>query len=614
MTQVHPLGAVPSPEGTCRFTVWAPQAEAVEVILGESGDRCHRLDAVDRGYHTGVAADVRPGARYRFRLDGEIERPDPASSSQPDGVHGSSAVIDPRFAWTDRQWKGLPLSHYVIYELHVGTFSASGTFAGVEKHLPALRELGVTAVELMPVAQFPGTRNWGYDGAYPFAVQNSYGGAEGLKHLVDAAHGLGMAVVLDVVYNHLGPEGNYLRDFGPYFTSRYHTPWGQALNFDGPESDEVRRFFIDNALRWVDEFHMDALRLDAVHAIVDNSAYPFLRELTDAVHARADHLGRVIHVIAETDANDNRVCRKPGRRDLGCDGQWCDDVHHALHARLTGERDGYYADFGSLDDVVVALRDGYVYQGQYSVFRRRRHGSSPEELSPGQFVVCIQNHDQVGNRMLGDRLTTLVSPEASKLAAGAVILSPFIPLLFMGEEYGETAPFQYFVSHKDPGLIEAVRKGRREEFASFSWKGETPDPQAEETFNRSRLNHDLSQSEPHCRIREYYRALLRLRSSSPVLSAAGVEWHQVEALAGTSVVRIKRQQNDADATALLFLNFAEKAAAVELPADRRPWRIALDSADRQWAGPGENRSGTAAGDRIDLYPYSMVVLLPQQSP
>ncbi len=635
MTEHGSLGATYSHGEPCRFVVWVPNAVRVEVVLDDPAARSGVLTPIEKGYHAGAMPDVRPGDRYRFRLDGRIVRPDPASRFQPEGVHGPSEVVNPTFPWTDGKWKGLPLERYVLYELHVGTYTQEGTFAGVEKHLASLRELGVTAIELMPVAQFPGVRNWGYDGVFPFAVQNSYGGPVGLKHLVNAAHEAELAVVLDVVYNHLGPEGNYLPDFGPYFTSRHQTPWGAALNFDGPYSDEVRRFFIENALYWVDEFHFDALRLDAVHAIMDHSAYPFVQQLTDAAHERAKALGRLIHVIAEYDDNDSRLCRPLEAGGLGCDAQWSDDLHHALYAQLTGERNGYYADFGGLDHIVAALRDGYVYQGQYSPFRRRRHGSSPKGLAPGQFVVCMQNHDQVGNRMMGDRMATLVSFETLKLAAGAIILSPFVPLLFMGEEYGETAPFQYFVDHSDPELIGAVRRGRREEFASFSWQGETPDPQDEATFRRCKLDHHQAESGRGAVLRGYYRELLRIRSSflAPVAISKDRRHQAVDSSSfvgdklTTTNPRLNSQTGHdvkllADSSTIsvtlfggshpvqLLLNFGEEPARITLPAMGMK-QVVLNSADSRWGGTGQ---GTPVGDfpksqALNLVPRSLLVIL-----
>lgn len=434
------LGAASLGDGRCRFTVWAPAAEKVEVRLLTPRPRVATLDRGGQGYHHGVLEGVERGSLYVYRLDGGPERADPASRSQPQGVHGPSEVVDPQFPWEDVSWVGPRLQDYILYELHVGTFTREGTFDAIIPHLTDLRELGVTAIELMPVAQFPGTRNWGYDGVFPFAVQDSYGGPAGLKRLVNACHREGLAVVLDVVYNHLGPEGNTLGDFGPYFSERYRSPWGPALNFDGPGSDEVRRFFIENALAWITDYHVDALRLDALHAILDLSAYPFLAELAAAVRERAARLHRRVYLIAESDLNDPKLVRPPEVGGYGLDAQWNDDFHHALHALLTGERTGYYEDFGTVAHLARAFTEGYVYTGQYSVYRRRRHGVPARALPAHAFAVFAQNHDQVGNRMRGERLSALVPFEALKLAAAVVLLSPYLPLLFMGEEYGETAP------------------------------------------------------------------------------------------------------------------------------------------------------------------------------
>jgi maltooligosyltrehalose trehalohydrolase len=443
------------------------------------------------GYHEVIIDNLPSGARYKLRLDGKEERPDPASRLQPEGVHGPSEIVPREFAWNDSRWRGLPFASYVIYELHVGTFTNEGTFDAIIERLDELKDLGITAIELLPIAQFPGTRNWGYDGVQPYAAQHSYGGPLGLKRLVDACHTRNLAVVLDVVYNHLGPEGNYLGEFGPYFTDRYKTAWGLALNFDGPHSDHVRRYFVENALMWIDEFHIDALRVDAVHAIVDHSAEPFLQDLCSAVRERAERLGRKVFTIAESDLNAPRVLLPSTVGGLGFDSQWNDDFHHSLHVLLTGEKVGYYADYGRVADLATVSTTGYLFTGQYSQFRGRRYGAPPNESAGERFVVSAQNHDQVGNRMHGDRLSSLLSFDQLKVSAGALILFPFIPMLFMGEEYGETAPFQYFTSHSDPELIENVRKGRHEEFEAFTWQGEAPDPHDEQTFHRSKLNWNL---------------------------------------------------------------------------------------------------------------------------
>ena len=584
--------------GRCTFGVWAPAADRAELHLHAPEEAVLPMIRRDDGYFVAEAENLAPGARYTFRLDGAKDLPDPASRHQPDGVHAPSAVLPHEFGWTDAGWKGLALERYVIYELHVGTFTREGTFDAVVPRLPALKELGITAIEIMPVAQFPGARNWGYDGVYPFAVQESYGGPAGLKRLVDACHGAGLAVILDVVYNHLGPEGNYLGEYGPYFTDRYHTPWGLALNFDGPHSDDVRRYFIENALQWIDEFHIDALRLDAIHAILDTSARPFLQELAADVHARARRLARHVHLIAESDLGDPRVVRSAALGGHGLDAQWIDDFHHALHATLTRESQGYYADFGQDEHLAEALRAGYVYTGQYSRARQRRHGAQPSGLRPAQLVVCAQNHDQIGNRMLGERLTALVDFERLKAAAAAVLLSPFTPLLFMGEEYGERAPFPYFVSHTDPELVEAVRRGRREEFAAFEWAGRTPDPQSEETFQSAILDWDARDRAEHALLLRVYRTLLELRREQRALT----HFDRIDVKLEGSTIGVHRSGSDGAAFFVLGL---DGAGRIDLPSGE--WRTRFDSAAPDWNGPGERRPDTLAG-QIEAPAWSAVLL------
>jgi maltooligosyltrehalose trehalohydrolase len=514
-------GARPQDDAT-RFTVWAPRAHQLSVRVrtgAAAGD--HPLARDERGVFSATIPGVKAGDDYVYRIDGGAERPDPASQWQPHGVHGASRVVDPdAFAWTDDQWKGIEMADFVIYELHVGTFTPEGTFDAVIPRLAALRELGITAIELMPVAQFPGERNWGYDGVQLYAPQNSYGGPEALKRLVNAAHAEGLAVVLDVVYNHIGPEGNYLAEYGPYFTDVYRTPWGSAVNYDGADSDEVRRFVIENALYWVSDFHMDALRLDAIHGIFDFQARHVLAELTARVHALAGELGRSVKVIAESDLNDPQLLRPVEKGGYAMDAQWSDDFHHSVHVALTGESAGYYEGFAQYGDIAAiadALSRRFVFQGQYAPHRRRRHGAPAADVPADHFVISIQNHDQVGNRATGDRLSALVPPEALRLAAALLLLAPYVPMLFMGEEYGELAPFLYFVSHSDRGLVEAVRKGRHEEFESFGWAGEVPDPQAAETFARSRLHFELGNEGEHARLRALYRELLAIRREEPAL-------------------------------------------------------------------------------------------------
>jgi len=393
-------------------------------------------------------------------------------------------------------------------------------------------------------------------------------------------------VVLDLIYNHLGPEGNYLADYGPYFTDRYKTPWGSAINFDGPNTDEVRRFFIENALFWVTDFHIDTLRLDAVHAIFDCSAHPFLQELAEAVHQRADLLNRQIHVIAESNLNDTHLIRSTDLGGFGLDAQWNDDFHHSLRTLLTDDRTGYFQDFGEIRHLVKAYREGYVYSGEYSGYRRRRHGNSSRSIPAEKFVVFSQNHDQVGNRLFGDRLTQIVSFASLKLAAGAVLLSPFIPLLFMGEEYGETAPFLYFVSHSDPGLIEAVRRGREKEFASFAWQGEPPDPQDKNTFLRCKLDDRLAEREPHKILLEFYKELIRLRKGQPALALLSKDHTEVVGIEEQKVLYLRRWSGDEEI--FYVLNFSDREISVALPVPPGRWVALLDSSDQRWLGPGSS--------------------------
>ncbi|MDP2601672.1 MAG: malto-oligosyltrehalose trehalohydrolase [Deltaproteobacteria bacterium] len=568
----------------CLFRVWAPAVSTVDLILVGPTERTVPLVRSADGYFSLELENIPSGSHYRYLLDGTKDRPDPASRFQPQGVHGVSEVIDWEYPWEDSSWLGLPLKDYIVYELHVGAFTQEGTFDAIVPHLTELKDFGITAIELMPVAQFPGSRNWGYDGVQPFAVQDSYGGPQGLKRLVNACHQIGLALILDVVYNHLGPEGNYLAEFGPYFTDRYKTPWGPAMNFDGPDSDPVRRYFIDNALYWINDFHFDALRLDAVHAILDHSPYTFLEQLAEEVHESAKKLNRQVFLFPESAANDSRLVRSREFGGYGLDAQWNDDFHHALRGVLTGERSGYYVDYGEFRQLVKAYREGFVYSGEYSKHRRRRHGTSTQDFPGERLVVFSQNHDQVGNRMLGERLSQLVSFEALKLAAGAVILSPFIPLLFMGEEYGEEAPFQYFISHSDPQLVDAVRDGRRQEFAAFSWQGEPPDPQNEATFLRAQLNHQLKREGKYRVLWEFYRELLRLRKELSPLAELNKERCDVLGFDNDRVLLLRRWSGT-DVVTTIF-NFNGEAVSLVVPMASGRWRKALDSSDRRWQGAG----------------------------
>ncbi len=570
--------------GSCCFTVWAPLREKVSLQVPGPDGGILPMRRDERGYWHAEAEEVRPGLRYLFRLDENVERPDPASHYQPEGVHGPSEIVDhASSAWQDGSWNGIALKDMIIYELHVGTFTREGTFDALLPRLDDLQSLGITALEIMPVAQFPGRRNWGYDGAYLYAVQNSYGGPAGLKRLVDACHLRGMAVILDVVYNHFGPEGNYIGEYGPYYSEKYTSPWGSALNFDDAWSEQVRSFFIENALFWFRHYHIDALRLDAVHGIIDMSAKHILQEMAEAVED-AFPGGRKRYLIAESDLNDSRVVSGRERGGYGIDAQWSDDFHHSLHALLTGERKGYYADFGTPAHLHKAYRHGFVYTWDYSLYRRRRHGSGTEGIPADRFIVCSQNHDQVGNRMCGERLSELADFESLKLAAGAVLTSPFVPLLFMGEEYAEDAPFLYVVDHNDPDLLEAVREGRKKEFQSFAWQAEPPDPASPETFLRSRLQWDKRATGRHKTMLALYARLIKLRRSSPALRNPDRESLDAALVDANGVITLHRRCGRE--AVLVILNVSAGKSTCALTAPPGTWVKILDSADRCWEGPG----------------------------
>jgi maltooligosyltrehalose trehalohydrolase len=597
-TWTSDLGAQVLSEGV-RFRVWAPKVPSVSLII--EGSKEISMSPEGKGYFTAVVRGIFSGTRYFYRLDSGQLRPDPVSRYQPEGVHGPSEVVNAdEFKWEDQTWKGIPLEEMILYEIHIGAFTQEGTFEAVLSHLDYLKnDLGVSAIELMPVAQFPGERNWGYDGTCLYAPQNSYGGPNGLKGLINECHKKGLAVILDVVYNHFGPEGNYISDYGPYVANRYKTPWGPPINFDGPESDEVRKFIIGNALYWVTEYHVDGLRLDAVHGIFDFSAQHILYEISEAVHGRANKLGRSLLVIAEGDLNDVRVVQSPRKGGYGLDAQWNDDFHHSLHTLLTEERSGYYQDFGDIRQVMKALREGFVFDGRYSSFRRRRHGSSSKHLPPNQFIVFSQNHDQVGNRARGDRLTTLVSFEALKLAAAVVLLSPNIPLLFMGEEYGEEAPFQYFVSHSDPGLIEAVRKGRKEALAVFQWGEEIPDPQDEMTFLNSKIDLHLRRSGKHAILLEFYKRLIKIRKETPSLNHLTKKGMKIMTLQGKKTLFVKRQYGR-DRTFAIF-NFEKEPVEIKPFVEEGHWEKFLDSASKEWDGMGGDVPDEIQSEGSEIY-------------
>jgi maltooligosyltrehalose trehalohydrolase len=575
------LGANLASDGECEFRVWAPRAQRVELKLrrkGSAGEQAE-LIAMKRGEGGCFAlrARAQAGDKYAYILDGGAPLPDPVSRLLPDGVHGSTEIVDAdAFRWSDENWRGIPLSDYIIYELHVGTFTQEGTFDAAITKLGYLKnELGVTAIEIMPVAAFPGDRNWGYDGVSLYAVQSSYGGPEGLKRLVNAAHGIGLAVVLDVVYNHLGNEGNYLRNFGPYFTDLHLTPWGEAVNFDSPApassagdapgSEGVRKFVVENAVYWLREYHMDGLRLDAVQTIHDDSAKHILAEIQECAQEFAREAGREICVIAESDENDSRLVRPQRDGGYGLDGFWSDDFHHCVHTLLTSERAGYYQDFGRAEQLVRALNDGYVFQGEPFAFWKRSRGTNAKDVPLPANVICIQNHDQVGNRAKGERLTALSSFAQRQAAAALLVLAPHTPLIFMGQEWDESAPFLFFTSFTDPALASAVRKGRREEFKDFAWN-EVPDPQDVETFMRSKIDWNLRHDENPAL--DWYKALIRLRKEYVIPGA-----RRCEATSNGDVITMKNEK----------IMVVANLRGSELPAVEAGWKVVLSAADEDGA-------------------------------
>lgn len=605
------VGALWQGGRTCLFRVFAPEAGRVRVRFPDLGRPDREMRERPRGYWELESQDVQPGTNYLISVgEGEF-RPDPASRYQPFGVHGPSQVWDhATFAWSDDAWKGIALEEAILYEIHVGAFTPEGTLDAIIPKLDHLASLGVNAIEIMPVNQFPGARNWGYDGAYPYAVQNSYGGPDRLKRLVNASHARGLAVVLDVVYNHLGPEGNYLAEFGPYFTDHYKTPWGKAINFDGKWSDQVRDFFIENALYWLREFHLDGLRLDAVHQMYDMSATHFLAELEERVDGFSARHGRRRFLIAESDLNDPCVIASRDAGGYGMQAQWLDDFQHCVDALLRGEASGYRLDFGTPDQLAQAYREGFVYAGEYCPSRQKRFGASSALRPPRQFVAFIQNHDQVGNRPHGERFNAVVDGEAYKLAAGTLFLSPYVPLLFMGEEYAEARPFQFFGDYGDPQLSEAVRKGRREEFAFLHTGQQVPDPIAPGTYENSKLDWSSLDREPHRTVLAFYRKLIGLRKGLPALSRldrAGMEMN----VSGSCFHLRRRCLGTGDVPAgeiAAILNYGKEAARCALQTRDGRWELALDSAEAEWGGPGSRAPRMARPeDVLEIAPHSFVL-------
>jgi maltooligosyltrehalose trehalohydrolase len=526
-TKTEAFGATVLGDGQVEFRVWAPAAQTVILRLlrrnrepqdlkmrNLGGSDFGMPDFDEPGADTfSLITEAAPGDRYFYIVDDHNPVSDPVSRLLPEGVHGPTEIVDPNsYDWTDANWAGMPLQNYVIYELHVGTFTPQGTFEGVISKLDYLRELGVTAIELMPVSAFPGARNWGYDGVSLYAVQASYGGPEGLRRLVDEAHRRGLAVIQDVVYNHFGPEGNYLRMFGPYFTGKHHTPWGEAVNYDDEGREGMRRLVVENALYWIREYHMDGLRLDAIQTIKDDSDVTIVEEIAHNVHALGREIGRELVVIGETDENDPSYVLPSSQKGKGLDAVWSDDFHHGVHAHFTGERAGYYQDFGEREQIAKALGEGFVFQGEFFKFWNDVRGASSEGMAAWAHVICLQNHDQIGNRALGERLTHLVPRGVLKMMAAFLLLAPQTPLIFMGQEFDAETPFQFFTDFGDPQLQKAVSEGRRKEFQQFKEfaRLEVPDPQDSATFDRSRLNWDWTDAQRD--MHEWYRKLLTLRA------------------------------------------------------------------------------------------------------
>jgi maltooligosyltrehalose trehalohydrolase len=545
--------------------LWAPFARTVELVTAEARLPMHQEE---EGWWSAEIDDSVARADYAFSIDGRAPIADPRSPYQPAGVMGSSRPIDhSAFRWSDDGWRAPPLGSAIIYECHIGTFTADGTFDAAIDRLEYLKDLGISYLELMPVAEFSGDRGWGYDGVDLYAPHHAYGGPDGMKRLVDACHRIGLGVILDVVYNHFGPSGNFLPTLGPYLTDRYRTPWGDAINFDGSGSAEVRRLVCDNALMWLRDYHVDGLRLDAVHAIFDALAIHLLEQIATEVRALEAQLGRPFLVIAESDLNQPRLVTSQQAGGYGLSAQWSDDFHHALHAYLTREHSGYYEDFGSLANVAKALTSPYVYDGIYSRHRKRIHGRPARSLPADRFIVSIQNHDQIGNRAVGERLGHLISADRLKIAAALLMASPFVPLIFQGEEWNASSPFQYFTDHQDPALAQAVREGRRKEFAQFVSAAEVPDPQAPETFARSKLKWEERSHGEHAEILAWYRKLIDYRRGRrPPLRLDQVIAEFDE---GAQWLRMSSGASE------VVCNFAESEACVPIAA--RDMRIVLAS-------------------------------------
>jgi maltooligosyltrehalose trehalohydrolase len=605
------IGAYYSPaDGTCRFCVWAPEKSSMTLQLLSPEEKCLPMQRDSFGYFSLHVDDCPPGTRYLFQPDEDQAWPDPASFFQPEGVHGPSEVVShDAFHWQDEGWNCPPLGELVLYELHVGTFTPEGTFGAIIPRIDALLEVGINAIELMPVAQFPGSRNWGYDGVFTYAVQASYGGPEGLKKLVNACHQKGMAIFLDVVYNHLGPEGNYLTRFAPYFTHRYHTPWGDAINFDDEWSDGVRDYFAGNAVYWQEAFHLDGLRCDAIHAIFDFGAAHFWTLLRSRVDEMEKRTGRRFQLIAESDLNNPRVVRPVANDGFGFDAQWLDDFHHALYAPLNPQDKQRYYDYGSMAQLAKAYTDGFVFSGEWVRFRKRKFGASSRGIPGNRLVVFKNNHDQAGNRAGGERLSVLVDFERLKLGAAALLLAPYVPMLFMGEEYADESPFMYFVSHSDEGLIKAVREGRKEEFKAFGQDLSLHDPQSEDSFLESKVRWLRRTQGRHAIMLEWHRRLLGMRRSLAPLKNFDKESVSASPIKNDGLMLIRRSPDGKEGV-MALMNFSEEPLEALLPSGTGKGRKILDSKEAEWTSGGGAAMAPAhceAGLKLSLAPLSIAV-------
>ncbi len=595
----------------CIVTVWAPLKKSMALQIVNRKEQTLEMQKDEWGYFSIKVQDMLPGSRYFFIPDGENSYPDPASQYQPEGVHGPSEVLNHKtYQWQDNQWSGIPFKDLILYELHIGTFTPAGTFDAAIAQLDNLVATGINAIEIMPIAQYPGNRNWGYDGVFPYAVQNSYGGPDGLKKLVDACHQKGVAVFLDVVYNHLGPEGNYLNQFGPYFNDKYHTPWGNAINFDNEWSDGVREYFLNNAIYWFEIFHIDGLRLDAIHAIFDSGAVHFWEQLHERIKLLEQKTGRIYYTIAESDLNNPRVVKGAEVGGYGFDAQWLDDFHHALYVLLNKKNKEHFPDFGTIEQLAKAYKDGFVHSGEYTKLRKRKYGASSAGISGQKFVVFNQNHDQVGNSIGGERLSVLIDFERLKLAAAAILISPYIPMLFMGEEYAEDQPFAYFISHTDEALVKAVQEGRKKEFERLQQGPEPEDPQAEATFNKSKLQWQKRTIGKHAVMLNWYKKLIQMRKTIGALQHFKKDEVWVNIIDENALV-VQRQSEDGGQAVLCLFNFGDGASTYILPSYRKQWRLILNSKEKQWLEEDEEsysmQQKINAGESISLSPCSVVV-------